>query len=139
MYSEKMLPGQDPDEFLYEFDTRQARFNACDPPESLTDQHYQDIILHNLSPEYERIRIFHLEKTDFGITDIRRMLSAIYATNLTRSSSSKGIAGRVAPMTAVERDRSCIICHYCERNAATFRKTAPSAPNTSSNKTNGSN
>ena len=81
-------------------------------------------ILPALPPEYERIRISHLEKPDFGIADIRRMLSAIYTTNLARSSSTKGIAGREAAMPVAEDNRRNIICHYCER-AGHFKNTCP--------------
>ena len=31
MNSARMTPVQDPDEFLYELDTRRERLNACDP------------------------------------------------------------------------------------------------------------
>ena len=52
------------------------------------------------------------------------MISAIYAANLARSSSTKGIAGRGAAMPAVEDNRRDIICHYCER-AGHFKNTCP--------------
>ena len=105
MNSARMSPGQDPDEFLYELDTRRERLNACDPPEGSTDRQFEDIILQALPPEYERIRTSHLEKPDFGIADIRRMMSAIYAANLARWSSKTEIAGRGAAMPAVEENR----------------------------------
>ena len=66
------------------------------------------------------------------------MVFAIYAVNLARSRSSKEIAGHGVAMSAVERDRSDIICHYRERTVHA-QKTALSAPSTSRNETNGSN
>ena len=77
MNSARMSPGQDPDEFLYELDTRHERLNACDPSEGLTDRQFEDILLQALPPENGRIRTSHLEKPEFGIDDIRRMMSAI--------------------------------------------------------------
>ena len=45
MNSAGMSPGQDPEKFLYELDTRRERLNACDPPEGPADRQYEDIIL----------------------------------------------------------------------------------------------
>ena len=124
MNSARMSPGQDPDEFLYELDTRRERLNACDPPEGWTDRQFEDIILQALPPEYERIRTSHLEKPEFGIADIHRMMFAIYTASLARSSSTTRIAGRGAAMPAEKDNRSDIICHYCER-AGHFKNTCP--------------
>ena len=96
MNFERMSPGQDLDEFLYELDTRRKRFNACDPPEGPTDRQFEDTILQALQPEYECIRTLHLEKPKFGIAVICCMISAIYAANLDCSSLTTGIAGRGA-------------------------------------------
>ena len=93
MNSARMSPGQDPDEFLYELDTHRERLNVFDSPEVLTDRQSEDIILQALPPEYECIGIFNFKKPDFGIADVRRMMSAIYAANLDRSSSTTGITG----------------------------------------------
>ena len=84
------------------------------------------IILQALPPEYERIRTSHLEKPDFGVADLRRMMSAIYAANLARSSPTTGIAGRGSAMPVAEDNRRDIICHYCER-VDHFKNTCPSA------------
>ena len=124
MNSARMSPGDNPDEFLYELDTRRESLNAYDPLEGPTDRQFEDIIPQALPPEYERIRTSHLEKPDFRIADIRRMMSAIYAANLARSSSTKGIAGRGAAMSAAEDNRRDITCHYCERPRH-FKNTCP--------------
>ena len=124
MSSAQMSPGQDPDGFLYELDTRRERFNACDSPEGPTDRQFEDIILQALPPEYEHISTSHLEKSDFGIADICRIMSAIYAANLAHSSLTTGIAGRGAAMPAEEDNRRDIICHYYKR-AGHFKKTCP--------------
>ena len=138
MNSARMSPDQDPDEFMYELDTHRKRLNALDPPEGPTDRQLEGIILQAIPPEYERIRTSHLEKPDFGIADIRRMMSAIYAVNFARSSSTTGIAGYGAAMSAAEDSRRDIICHYCER-AVISRARFPSAPSTSSSDNNESN
>ena len=92
-----MSSGQDPDVFLYDLDTRCKRLSACDPPEGPTDRQFEGIILQALPPEYERIRTSYLEKPDFGIADIHRMMSAIYAANLARSSLTTGLRGAGLP------------------------------------------
>ena len=122
--SARMSPGQDPNEFLYELDTRHERLNACDPSEGPTDCQFEDIILQALPPVYERIRTSHLEKPDFGIADIRRMVFVIYAANLARSSSTTGIAGRGAAVPAAKDNCRDTIYHYCER-AGHFKNTCP--------------
>ena len=124
MISTRMNPGQDPEKFLYELDIRRKRLNACDPPEGPTDRQFEDIIPQAFPPEYERIHTSHLEKPDFGIADIRRMMSAIYAANLAQSSSKAGITGGGTTMPAAENNRRDQICHYCER-VGHFKNTCP--------------
>ena len=120
MNSTRMSPGQDPDKILYKLDSRRERLIAYDPPGPSNRGHHPPA----LPPEYERIRTSYLEKTDVGIADIRRIVSAIYAVNLASSSSTTGIARRRAAMPAAENNRRYIICHYCE-NAGRFKNTCP--------------
>ena len=84
--------------------------NACDPPEGPTDRQYEDIILQALPPENKAIRQAHLERGDFELADIRRMMAAIYARNLARSRSNsfRGIAGSGAAIQTMTRDRKDI-------------------------------
>ena len=141
MNSARMSPGQEPDEFVYELNSRRERLNACHLPEGPTDRQFENIILQALPPEYERILTSHLDKTDFGVADIRRMMSAIYAVNLARLSLTAGIAGRGAAMPTAEDNYRNITSHYCER-AGHFKNTCPSAPSTGSsdnNECNGTN
>ena len=98
-----MSPSQDSDNYLYHMDSCRDRL-VCDPPEGPTDRQYEDIILQALPSEYERIRQTHLERRDFDLADIRRMMAAIYADNLSCSESSKGIAGSSAVMQVVDWD-----------------------------------
>ena len=141
MNSARISPGQEPDEVLYELNTRRERLNACNPPEGPTDRQFENIILQALPPEYERIRTSYLEKTDFGVADIRRMMSAIYAVNLARLSSTMGIAGLGVSMSTAENNRRNITCHYYER-AGHSKNTCPSASSMGSidnNESNGTN
>ena len=85
MTSTRMRPGQDPDDYLYHMNSCRGRLNACNPPEGLTDQQYEDIILQALPSEYDRIRQTHLKKRDFGLVDIHRIMADIYVYNLSRS------------------------------------------------------
>ena len=106
MNSARMSPGQVPEDFLYDLDTRREHLNACDALEGPTDRQFEDIIRRALPPENERIRTFHHEMPDFGIADIRRLMSAIYAANLARSSSTTKIAGRGAAVPVAETNRA---------------------------------
>ena len=115
MTSTRMRLGQDPDDYFYHMDSCRNRLNACNPSEDPTDRQYKDIILQALPSEYDRVRQTHLERRDFGLANIRRMMATIYADNLSRSVSSKGIAGRGAAMQAVDRDCTSVLCHYCHQ------------------------
>ena len=141
MNSVRMSPDQDPDEFLYKLDTRRERLSAFDPPEGPTGRQLEHSIFQAHSPECERIRTSNLANPDFGIADIRRMISAIYAVSLARSSSTTWIAGRGAVIPAAKDNRRDII--YPTTNArGILRRRVPSTPSTSSidhNESNGTN
>ena len=108
---------RDPVEYLYIMDSCHDRLNACDSPEGPTSCQYDDILLQALPPEYKAIRQARLERGDFGLSDIRRIMAAIYADTLARprSDSFRGIAGRGTAMQATARDRNDIKCHFCGR------------------------
>ena len=114
--------GPTPRRIPYKLDTRRERLNARNPLEETIDRQFGDIIIQALPPEYECIRTPYLEKPDFWIADIYRMMSAIYAANHARSSSSTSIAGHVAAMPATKNNGRDIIFSYCER-ADHFKKT----------------
>ena len=120
--STRMRPGQSPNDYLYHTDSCRDRHNACDPPEGPRDRQCEDIILQALPSEYDRIRQTFLERRDFGLADIRRMMGAIYADNLSRSKSSKIIAGRGAAIQVVNRDCTSIPCIYREQFGHLKRK-----------------
>ena len=65
-------------------DSCQDRLNVCNPQDGPTDRQYEDISLQALPPEYNAIHQAHLERGDFGLADIRRMMVVIYADNLAR-------------------------------------------------------
>ena len=115
MTSTQMRPGQDLDDHLYHMDSCRDRLYAYDPPNGPTDRQYEDIIFQALPSKYDRIRQTHLERRDFGLADIRRMMAAIYADNLSRSESSKDIAGRGTAMQAVDQDRTSVLYPYCDQ------------------------
>ena len=119
-----MRPGQDPEDYLYHMDSCRDCLNACDPPEGPMGRQYEDIVLQALPSEYDLIRQTHLERRDFGLADIRRMMAAIYVDNLSRSQSSQGIVGRGAAMQAVDRDRTInsVVYHYRDQFGRFKRK-----------------
>ena len=133
MTSTRIRPSQDPDEYLYQIDSYRDRFDACDSPEGSMGRQYENIILQALPSEYDRIRQNHLEMRDSGLADIRRMVAAIYADNLSRSESSKGVAGRRAAMKAMDRDRTSVLLHILTAtNLGISKENAYSESNASS-------
>ena len=117
METVKMPSDKDSYDFLNKKDRCRDRLNSVTPKEGPSDRRYEDIILQYLPPEYDRIRQTYFEREDCGLTDIRRMMSKIYADNLARShsDSSRGIAGRGVAMQAMGRDLSNINCYYCNK------------------------
>ena len=124
MTSTRMRPDQNPNVYLYHMGSCRDRLNACDPPEGPTDRQHEGITLQALPSEYDRIRHTHLERKGFGLADIHRVMAAIYADHLSRSESSKGIAGRNAEIQAVDRNRTSVLCHYCDQ-LGHFKRKCP--------------
>ena len=115
MNSTRNCSKQDPDGCLYRMDRCHDRLNACDPAAGAADHQYEDVLLQALPPEYKAIRQAHLERRDFGLADIRRIMAAICEDNpaRSRSVSFRGITGRGASMKATTHDRNYIKCHAC--------------------------
>ena len=97
MISTRMRPGQDPDDYCNHMDSCRDRLNAGDPPEGPTDRQYGDIILQTLSSEYNRVRQTHLERRDFDLADIRRIMTAIYADNTCSVQNDQNASWDAAP------------------------------------------
>ena len=132
MNNTPMRSGQDPDEYLYIMDSCRDCFNACDPPEGPTDRQYEDFILQSFPPEHKPLRQAHLERGSFGLADIRRMMAAVYADNLSRSRSDlfRSNAGRGAAMQAMVRDHTSSVTFVVV--SATSKASAPYGSGTSS-------
>ena len=88
-----MICGQDPDEFLYVIgDSCRDCIRTSTLAKGPRDRQHEGNLLHALSPNYENILRVRLEKRDFGLADIRRLIAAIYADNLSRRNiTSAGI------------------------------------------------
>ena len=135
--SVRMISCQDPDEFLYELDTRREHLNTCDSPECPTDRQYEVLILQTLAPEYERVRTFHLEKLTLEsptpvvccLPPTRPTFPARARQKGYREAGSPYLRWRMTTATS-----SATIASV----QATSRKNALSALSTSNSETNGS-
>lgn len=84
-------PGRDPEEFLY---SCRDHLNASSRLEGPTDRQCEVIISHILSPKYESIPRAYLEMPYVCLAEIRQMMAAIFADNLScRSITSAEIGG----------------------------------------------
>lgn len=72
---------------------------------------YEDILLHAMSPEYKGIGRAHLERRDFGLDGIWRMMVTIYANNLSRRSITSADIARLSQ--TMNRDLSNVQYHNC--------------------------
>ena len=122
MNSARMSPGQDPDEFLYELDTRRERLNACDPSEGSMDRQFENIILEALLPENERIRTSHLEKPDFGIANIHEFRSSVPTTTSKQGKGTWpfGPSPATCPWPFAEREKTVIDCGRKSKHDLTY-------------------
>ena len=59
-------------------------FNISTHQEGPTDRQYEDLLLQALSPDYQSIGRAHLERWNFGLANVQRIMVAIYADNLSR-------------------------------------------------------
>ena len=110
LHNAKMKSGDDPDDFLYTMDGYRERLKDMNQP--VPDERYEDIILQALSADYERVRTASYERRDFHLTDIRRMMSALYIDCLSRPNNSLLVAGSGVAMQATGGDDSTIKCQY---------------------------
>ena len=134
MNSAQMSPGQDPDEFPHELDTRRERLNACDPPERPTDRQFQEIILQALPPEYERIGTSDPKKPDFGVSDIMRPTLPVRA----RRRGLRG-AGLPWPWQKIVAETSFATAENARVISRTRVPFAPSTSSSDNNESNGTN
>ena len=87
LYNTKMKSGDDPDDFIYSMDGYCERLKVMGQP--VPDERYADIVLQALPAEYERVRTVSMERRDFHLAGIRRVMSALYINSVSRSNSSR--------------------------------------------------
>ena len=80
----------------------------------LHEERYEDIILHALLPEYEKVRTASYERRDFGLDDIWHTVYTMYVDNFSRSVSAKSVAGRGITMQVVGHSSSDVQCNDCK-------------------------
>ena len=87
------------------------------------------------SKPFPRSSTVFVKPTSRGETSVlptsAAMAVVIYADNLSCSESSKVIAGNGAAMQVVSRDRTSVLCHYCDQFEH-FKRQCPLRINTSS-------
>ena len=128
MKTVKMRLDKDSENFLYKKDRRRDRLNSATPKEGLSDRQYENVILQCLPPEYDIIHQPHFKREGCNLEGIRRIMSKIYADNLTRSNSDspRDIARRSIAVQATGRDLSNANATTAT-NSATIRTTVPSS------------
>ena len=107
-----MWSNKDLDDFLLKKDRCRDRLYSVTLKEGPSDRQYEDIILHCLPPEYDKIRETHFEREDSTLGDIRRIMAKIYADNPIRYNSD---STRDITVCGVARDLTSISCHYCNK------------------------
>ena len=88
----------------------------------LHEERYEDIILHALLPEYEKVRTASYERRGFRLNHIRHMVHTMCVDNLSSSSNSKPVSCCVIAMRVVGNDSSDVKCHYCKGIGRVMRR-----------------
>ena len=111
LHNAKMKSGDDPDDFLSTMDGYRERLENMGQP--VPDERYEDIVLQSLPAEYERVRTASYERRDFHLSDIQRMINALYIDCLSRPNNSPFVVGRGVAIHLTGGGDSPINYHYC--------------------------
>ncbi|CAM9982684.1 unnamed protein product [Sphacelaria rigidula] len=110
-----MQSGDDPEEFLFVMDGYRDRLEKMG--QSVPDERYEDIIFRALPVKYDRVRIASCERRDFNLSDLRYMVSTMYADYLSRLDATNSVAGRAVAMQASGRNDGSkinrVTCYHC--------------------------
>ena len=92
LHNTMMQSGNDPEAFFFVMDGYRDRLEKIG--QSVPDERYEGIILRALPAEYDRVRIASCERRDFNLSDLRYMVSTMYADYLWRPYATNSVEGR---------------------------------------------
>ena len=105
----KMRHGKDPEDFFSKMEDLRVRLKVMG--EVISDERFEDIILHAITMDYDYVRQTSFRERDFGLKEIKSTMRNIIIDSLPRS-STKRIAGRGVSMHAASGDGGvhCVNC-----------------------------
>ena len=106
----KMRHGKDPDDFFFKMEDLRVRLK--DMGGVISDERFEDIILHEITMDYDYVRQTSFRERDFGLKEIKSTMRNIFIDSLSRS-STKRIAGRGVAMHAGSGDIG-VQCFNCQ-------------------------
>ena len=87
----KMRHGDDPEDFFFEKGDRRVRLK--DMGEVISDECFENIIVHTITMDYDYVRQISFRERDFGFKEIKSTMRNMSIDSLSRS-LTKRIAGR---------------------------------------------
>ena len=87
----KMGYGEDPKDFFFKM--KNLRVRLKDMGEVISDERFEDIILHAITTDYDCVRQISFLERDFGLKETKSAMGNMFIDSLS-SSSAKRIAGR---------------------------------------------
>lgn len=87
-----MEEAQDPQNSCFETEILQKRLHVTQ--KKIPDERFQDMILQDLTDEYDNIRDTHYRDRAFGLEEMKTTMKNIYADNLSRRGNNSRIGRR---------------------------------------------
>ena len=103
---------EDPEDFFFKIKDLWVRVK--DMGDVISDERFEDIILHAIATDYDYVRQTSFRERDFGLNEIKSTMRNMFIDSLSRS-STKRIAWRGVAMHAAsgESGIQCFNCQQC--------------------------
>ena len=108
-----MGPNEDPDHYIVKAKRLRSRLTAV--RESVTDRHFQDIIVQGLPKRYRDIKLTTYKDLEFDLPKIEATVRHFYLDDLSRNKDEGKLIAEHGVVMSVESatDPTSIICHNC--------------------------
>ena len=107
----KIRHWQDPEDIFFNMEDLRVRLE--DMGDVISDERFEDIIMHAITTDYDYVRQTNFRERDFGLKETKSTMRNMFIDSLSRS-STKRIAGRGVTMSAASGN-SGVQCFNCQQ------------------------